>query len=110
MIEAQEYSLRRSISRREVKEKYTFEKLSADLSEREKKIKPVVANPVSFSELYGIEELKSVEVGDFLDAYDSTVPADTDLDAVLAENRNLKEISSLDQRHRNPKCQAHSIK
>jgi hypothetical protein len=108
ILEAQEYSLRRSMNKREVKEKYTFEKLNADLSE--KSMIPVKASAVAISEMYGVEELKGVEMSDFLDSYDSSISTDTNLDNVLAENHNLREISSLDQRHKNPKCQAHSVR
>jgi len=98
------------MSKREIKEKYTFEKLNADLSEKEKKITPIKATPTVISELYGMEELAGVEVSDFLGVYDNSISTDTNLDNILAENHNLKEISSLDQRHRNPKCQAHSVR
>ncbi len=59
--------------------------------------------------MYGIPELEKAGAADFLDQYDKAASTDLNLDNVLEAKVNLKEISSMHQRHRNPKCQANTI-
>jgi len=111
MLAAQEYSIRRSISKKELTEKFTFEKLNSMLEAKEKKFsgKPIKEADANFSILYGIEGLEKMGVNDFLDQYDKNFSTDTNLDNLLNEPQNLKEISNLNQRFKNPKSQAFKI-
>ena len=108
-LEIQEYALRRSIFRKEGREKYTLEKLSADLEAKEELRRPKLPQPKSLSELYSLPELDKSDAADFLDQYDCAAQVDLNLDTILEAKTNLKEVSSLSQRHRNPKCQANVI-
>ena len=106
VLEAQEFALRRNLARKEAKEKYTLEKLSAEIEAKEQKMKPVQPKLESFGQIYDIPDLDKAGAVDFLDQYDNTMPIDTNIDNILAEKINLKEVSSLSQRHQNPKCQS----
>ena len=86
--------------------------LIADSAEKDRKQLLKLPESTTFSDLYGIEELNKkgkAESIDFLDQYDNLLSTDINLDNILGEQFYPKKVSSLEQRHRNPKCQAHTI-
>jgi len=100
--------LRKSL-KKDSREKYTFKNLEDDIKSKEESRTNSLKYPQTLAGFYDIKELEEMKTKDFLNEYDSSISADTNLENVMKQETNPKSISNLKQRHKNPKWQSYKI-